>query len=156
MNIVKQNRIRFKRISDPSILGYEIKAKQIIDDEEVITLLAAIDNIQSPNPIKVLKKVDYNSDLEFLIEDDVFWNDQHEVSVYINGRKLIDALVTYLYEKKLVSVLYNNITEFDIIEIEYFYDGMEYFHNTSVPTEYFIDLIIDRTSNNIGDHNVII
>jgi hypothetical protein len=156
MNIVKENRIVFKRLADINVTAYKILGKQTINGESVTTTLATIPNPSSPTPVKIRKKFDYNPKLEFEIKDEVFYNDEHDVAAYINGRKLIDVVTLYNPSKRTVTLLYQGITEFDIIEIEYYYDGIEFIHDTDKPTEYIVELVVDYTSNNVGDHNILI
>ena len=156
MNIVKQNKIIFKRIPDINILAYKITGKQTVNGQSVSSTLATIDNPTSPHPLKLRKKVEYNPTRIFTLEDDVYYNEEHQVSVYINGKQLIEILSLYNPEKKQVQLLYQNLTEFDIIEIEYYYDGIEFVHNANQLWDYSVEYIIDYSNNNVGDHNILI
>lgn len=156
MNIVKENRLIFRRVQDLNILAYIIKAKQLIDGVEVVSTLDRIPNPPSPSPILIRKKVEYAATNKYTIADDVYYNDEFDTAFRINGRQLIDMLVQYNSNRKEFTVLYENYSSNDILEIEYYYDGIEYIHHTGVPTQYAVEYDIDWTSNNIGDHNTLL
>ena len=157
-NIVKQNRICFERIDDINIKSYKITGTTHNEDGESVTeTLAIIDNPVTRNLIITRKAFEYNKDLKFKLKNNTVYSDyNYKVKVYIDGQKLNIIFVSYDKDTNQVTIDYKNISNEQTIEIEYYYDGIEFFHEASKAYIYNIELMLDYTKNSIGEHNILV
>jgi len=157
INPVKQNIIRFNRIDDRSIMNYILEANRITSQGVVTEKVATIPNPKTVNPVKIKEQFSPNENNKYTLSQDiVLYDATYPIKVYINGRKLNDVLRVYNTLDKEVTIDYTEIQPWDIIDIEYYFDGIEYKHTTSEKCNYKIKLDIDYTLNTVGNHNVIV
>lgn len=156
-DVVNTNQIIFDRIDDSNIKGYDIKVIEVNDSgEEFRYTLATIINPKIGSPIKTIEKVKYSSNKRYkLNKTKVYYDTVYRINVYINSQKLNPIFINFNPESKTVFIEYNNIQIDDIIEIEYYFDGITYEHITNNSCEYYVDMIIEN-SNSIGNHNLLL
>jgi len=154
MNVRKINRVRFLRVADPNIKGYRILAKTKVNNTEEIEELVWIENLSTPNPIRIRSSIPWNSMLTWTL-DKVYISDDHPVKVFVNGKRLIDLVTAFDPIKSTLRVFYDQITETDTLDVEYAIDGFELVHTASCPTEYVVTIEVDSSSNTVGNHNIL-
>ena len=145
-------------MNDINITGYKIKVSEIKESGETVDyVLATVPSPVYPQPVKVRKSFAYDSSLKFVIEsNNIYIDNNHRISVFIDNKKLSDIFVMFNEERKEVTLEYSKIEPWQRIEIEYHYDGIEYIHETNNYCLYNIEPVIDYSRNTIGNHNILV
>lgn len=157
INPVKQNVIRFNRIDDRSVLNYILEADRVVNGDVVTEQVAIIPNPKTVNPIKIRQTFTPNEFSKYVLsQSNVLYDNTYPIKVYINGRKLGDVLRTYNTLSQEVTIDYSKIVPWDIIDIEYYFDGIEYKHAATEDCSYKVKIDIDYSLNTVGNHNILV
>lgn len=154
---VIKNRITFDRIDDPAVKGYIIKGHEQVNGQTVTSVLATIENPKTVNPIAIKESFVKNDSNRYqLTKRNIIKEVTYPIRVYINQKRLSPALVFFNNTTYILSIDYSDINPWDSIEIEYYFDGVEYIHSAESGYRYSIELDVDYSMNTVGNHNVLV
>lgn len=154
-----------ERVTNPNVVGYEVLASSlavfgVIGPQRRI---AVIPNPKNINPIKIRTKLqnpkalssDIYSRFYSLKHKSIIVNQDYNIKVIINGAEVDkDLYVLNIVNSQLI--IYIVISEQDIVEVEYYIDGVEYEFISENDERYVVRPITDETNSFIGRHNVLV
>lgn len=153
--------IQMERLTDKNVTGYEVLAVNPMTARQ--QCIAVIDNPQEENPIKIKRTLKEskaaNRDPFTRIVDiphsSVIINQKYGITLYINGE--VVPIEMYLFNRSgSYIIIYIATNELDVIEAEYYIDGMEFSFTTEGTYQYSVKPIIDEENVLIGRHTKLI
>lgn len=157
--------ILMERSTNPNITGYEVLASSLMvfGVVGVQKTIAVIPNPKGINPIKVrmnlngaiVPRSDIYSRIYTLKHKSIILNQDHYVKVIINGTEIERGLYV-LNEYSSQLLIYIVINDEDIVEAEYYIDGIEYEFISENEERYVVRPMIDSSNAFISRHNILI
>ena len=153
-------RITFERILNRNITGYEVLATDKMT--AIQKRIAVIDNPTSPIAVKFFTRI-YDTDrprsdiytrIYDLKHKNIMLDQEHAIQVFVNGDK-IDSSLYIINTVKQQLLVFALVKDTDIIEIEYYIDGIEYEFVANKEQTYTVKPIIDENNVLIGRHNIL-
>ncbi|URZ18543.1 hypothetical protein [Clostridium felsineum] len=151
-NLKKENLLTFKRMDDLNVLGYKLLLKDTIGNTHVL------DTIKNPNnasPVLHRTILNYQKNSTYVMPKDIYYSFDCPVKVYVNNIELTNVQYNYSYNLNTLTILLNNVTDKDLIEVSYYKDEIQYVVNNPNKFVYYIEPIINFT-HNMGDHNILL
>jgi len=157
INPVIKDKVSFDRINDPAVTAYVVKVHEQINGQTVSSVLMTIQNPKTVNPT-LTKESFVKSDTKRyqLTKKNIIKEITYPIRVFINGKRLSPALIFHNNTTNMVTIDYDEIELWDSIEIEYYFDGVEFMHTATNSCTYSIELDVDYSMNTVGDHNVLV
>lgn len=154
--VVKQNLLTFKRLKSLNVTGYKIVVKETLEDGSINKrLLETIPNPTVPQYVLHRYPLEYRRSQYWDLPEDVCYDSDHKVEVFINGVQLDGMHRTYSERLRRVSIMLESpLKTSDLVEVTYYQDEITYTHTTPYRSEYFIEPVITYAYN-VGNHNVL-
>lgn len=147
LKLVKENIITFERLPYYLCEGYNLKIIYSDGIEEPIY----IKNTKAANFIKERKELQYNPELLWTLSSDICATSTADMKVYINNVRISTNYYNYNISSRMMSIDSLNITQNDIIEVEFDVDKMLYVHNSERTCKYYVYPIF-KNNYKIGQH----
>jgi len=152
--------ITFERIVNRNITGYEVLATDYIT--AIQKRIAVIDNPTSPNAVKFFTRI-YDTDrprsdiytrIYDLKHDSILLDQDHKIKVIVNGAE-IDSGLYIINQVKNQLLIFAMVKDDDVVEIEYYIDGIEYDFVATSQQSFTVKPIINEDDVLIGRHNIL-
>lgn len=153
-------RITFERIVNRNITGYEVLATDKMT--AIQKRIAVIDNPVTPMPVKFFTRIidtdrpksDVYTRIYDLKHKSILLDSEHVIKIFINGEQ-IDSSLYIINTVKQQLLIFALVQDDDIVEIEYYIDGIEYEFTATKEQTYTVKPIIDESNVLIGRHNLL-
>lgn len=153
-NLVKEDIINFKRMTDLNVTAYEIIVHETLPSGTVIKYI--LDTIPNPRYMIANQHVDtlkYRVSKIWDLSKDILTDIEFKVEVIVNGTKL--KANEYHFSKALFTLtILKDLKETDEINVSYFKDEIVYRHSTLSNYKYSVNPVIDYTLS-MGNHNIL-
>lgn len=155
-------KIVFERITNPEVMSYEVLSNP--PNTRIQDRVFVIDNPKDINPVRVFAKFGKNDNLNTdkytqifqLKHTSILLDEKQFLTVYLNGVEFDSGLVTINKQYQQV-FMYYELKEGDIVEFQYYIDGVEFEFDTNYPDNtYTVKPMVDQQSSLIGKHSILL
>ena len=150
MNTVE---IFIEKNNNIGIVGYEILCQ--CKNSSLLKRVAVIPNDNTITPVLITRELEIpkaysNSFYKIIkIKNEVVFNDEHDITIYINDKEVDKQLYGFNKESNELDII-ANVRDDDRIKASYYVNGIKKTIKTNISGEYHIKPLIDTYNNNIG------